>query len=103
MLSAEEFYEAFSRAGFLKLASWEPSNGEPAQTAEVRFRAPTREVLGGAQLSTDFMIEYPASRLTGLKRGEMLTIEGVDYQVRRDQHQQLDGTVHRTYLQMVRG
>lgn len=102
MLSTEEFFESFADAGFLKEMTWRPSNNDAEIVKKVRLRAPTRDVLGGEQFSTDYSIEYPTSYFPGLKRNEYVTIDGGEFQLRRDPQSELDGTLMRAYLQKVR-
>lgn len=92
MLSTEQFYASFDKAGFLKTALWKPSTGAEAQEARVRFKAPTDQGLAGEALSTDYHITYPASVLIALKRGEVLTIDGQEYTVRESPISHKDGT-----------
>jgi len=102
MLTTEQFYASFDKAGFLKTALWKPSSGAEAQEARVRFRAPTDHVLAGDALSTDYAITYPASVLVGLKRLEVVTLQTRDangnvldsqeYTVREGPSSNKDGT-----------
>jgi hypothetical protein len=92
MLATDKFYESFARAGFLVEAVWKPSAGGPAQPEKVRFRAPTENVLGGEALATDYSVRYAATKFPGLKRDEVLTIEGFKYAVREGPKSQLDGS-----------
>lgn len=99
MISTEKFYEAFARAGFLCTVTWSPSAGGAAVAAAVRFRAPSRDVLGGDQFSVEYTIRYPAGRLPGLKRGEVVSVAGTDagradghYKVLQDPESRLDGS-----------
>jgi hypothetical protein len=92
MLNTDQFFAAFDKAGFLKIAFWSPSTGGAVQTPKVRFKAPTQDALSGEVKSIDYSIEYPASVLVGLKRGEPIVIDGVLYTVREDPESQLDGT-----------
>ena len=92
MLTTEQFYASFDKAGFLKTALWKPSSGAEALEARVRFRAPTDRGLAGEVLTTDYTICYPASVLVGLKRGEVLTIEAQEYTVREGPSSNKDGT-----------
>jgi hypothetical protein len=92
MLTTEQFFAAFDKAGFLKIAFWSPSAGGAVHTPKVRFKAPTQDALSGDVTSIDYSIEYPATVLVGLKRGEVLTIDGVQYTVRENPESQLDGT-----------
>ena len=92
MLTTEQFYASFDKAGFLKTALWKPSSGAEAQEVRVRFKAPTDHGLAGEALSIDYSITYPASVLAGLKRGEVVTIDGQDYTVREGPSSHKDGT-----------
>lgn len=96
MLATNKFFESFNKAGFLSTALWTPSAGLPGagvqQSAQVRFKAPTRDILGGDASTTDYTISYPATLFPGLKRGETLTIAAASYTVRENPHKQLDGS-----------
>jgi hypothetical protein len=101
MLSTEQFYASFDKAGFLKTALWKPSSGAEAQEVRVRFKAPTDHALAGEALSTDYSITYPASLLPGLKRAEVVTIQTIvggvvidstEYTVREGPSSNKDGT-----------
>jgi hypothetical protein len=92
MLATDKFYESFDRVGFLKEAVWKPAAGGIAQSAKVRFRAPTENVLAGEMLSTDYSVRYPSAKFPGLKRDEVLTIDGFKYAVREGPRSQLDGS-----------
>jgi hypothetical protein len=99
MITAEQFYASFDKADFLKTALWTPAGGGAAQSKQVRFRSPTEEALSGQALVTDYSIEYPASAFTpGVKRGDKITVEGVDYAAREDPRKRFDGSVLRVLL-----
>lgn len=98
MLSTEQFFAAFSKAGIVKSLSWCPKSGDAQQTADVIFRAPSRDALAGEFSATDYMIEYPATQLVGLKRGEQVTVESVTYKVREGPHSDLDGSRLKAFL-----
>ncbi|HXC40815.1 MAG TPA: hypothetical protein VN667_17905 [Burkholderiales bacterium] len=94
MISTEAFFTAFDQAGFLTQVSWTPSlsaGGGPAQTPKVRFRE-TDHAANGTALSTEYTIEYPATVLVGLKRGEVVMIAMEAYTVREEPSKQLDGS-----------
>ncbi len=93
MLTTDQFFAAFARAGILKEAAWTPSGGGPTQTPQVRFHAPEDGVLSGEVLSTDYAIEYPASLLVGIKRDEVVRIDGQDYTLRENPRRKLDGSL----------
>ena len=82
MAFVDFLYEAAERAGFLKEAVWNPSDGTEPQRAKVDFRAPDGTVLDGLALSTDYAIHYPATKLVGLTSGETRTVDGQTYRVR---------------------
>lgn len=81
MLSTEQFFEAFNRAGFLTDATWTPSNGSAAQTARVDFRSAALSLLGDAVSATQYQMSYPASKFADLREGETVAIEGKAYRV----------------------
>lgn len=102
MLTAEKFFAAFDRAGMLKTVSWLPSNTlGPALTGQARFKASDTDILGGEQLSTDLTMTYPATQFASLTAGEVVTIEGVEYRLRRDPESQLDGSVKMARLERL--
>lgn len=102
MIDTATFYESFDKAGFLKTALWTPSVGLPGagvqQSAQVRFRAPSRDALAGEFSVTDYTIKYPSTVLIGLKRGEALTVDGASYKVREGPHSLLDGSAFEAFL-----
>ena len=75
-----------------KIASWVPSTGGAVQTPDVIYRAPTEDALSGGVKSVEYSIRYPATVLVGLKRGETVTVDGVQFTVRENPESQLDGT-----------
>ena len=101
MLSTAAFFEAFDRAGFLHTALWRPSAGGPEQSAQVRFRAPSSDVLGGDQFSIDYTVCYPSTVLVGLKRGETITVAGRSFTVREDPESRFDGSLLEAKLSAV--
>ena len=78
----DKIYLAAANVGFLKICVWQPSDGSAAQTHAVGLTAPDKEVLSGLGVSTEYEIRYPQSCFTGLDSREVVTIEGVTYQVR---------------------
>ena len=92
MRSTEQFFAAFDRAGILKTALWTPSAGGAQKSAQVRYRAPTQDALSSEVKSVDYSIEYPATVLVGLKRGETITVNGMQFTVRENPESQLDGS-----------
>jgi hypothetical protein len=102
MLDTSKFFEAFDKAGFLKTALWTPSTGGAQQSAQVRYHAPTLDALSSEVKSVDYSINYPSALLPGLKRGEVITLngiivggivlDGVQFTVRENPESQLDGS-----------
>lgn len=92
MLTTEQFFAAFGRAGFLKIAFWTPSAGGAVQTPQVIYKAPTQDALSGEVKTIDYSITYPSTVLVGLKRDEVIWIDGAPYTVRANPESQLDGT-----------
>jgi hypothetical protein len=101
MLDTPKFFEAFDKAGFLKTVLWTPSIGGPQQSEQVRYRAPTQDALSGDTKSVDYSINYPATVLVGLKRGEAISVDGVQFIVRENPESQLDGTRFEAWLKKV--
>jgi hypothetical protein len=93
MPSTEKFFQAFDKAGFLKTAYWLPSAGGAEQAEQVRFRSPDQDALAGSTIVTDYSIEYPATVLIGLARGEVVNIDDQDYTLRESPRKKYDGTV----------
>lgn len=101
MLTTEQFFAAASKAGMLKPLTWQPKSGAAAQTVEVKYRAPARDILQGGAFATEHSIEYPASILAGLVRGEEVTIAGVKYKLLEDPRSELDGSRLQAPLSVV--
>ncbi len=93
----ERLYDAAGRVGFLKQAVWIPNNGQPSATVSVAFQAPDDAVLDGYQLSADYRIRFPASRLIGLVAPDIIRIDGIHYRV-RDVRAIGDGSEHEARL-----
>ena len=82
MKSTTEFYEVFSRHGFLVDAVHTSSAPPNAQTPiEVSWSAPGEIVLGDV-VTTERAITFPSAALTGVRQGDTFTIDGVAYRVR---------------------
>ena len=75
VMRVEDLYDAAQGCGFLTMVT------VAGQTAWCAFRAPDDDVLSGLARSTDYAIEYPASRLT-LAAGDAVVIGGANYRVR---------------------
>ena len=71
----EDMYDAAQSCGFLTAVT------AASGTAWCALRAPDDEVLAGLALSTDYAIDYPASRLA-LEPGQEVRIGTDTYQVR---------------------
>lgn len=99
MISTDKFFEAFSRAGFLKAISWTPSAGGATQTAQARFYTPDQVLLD--VMTPEYSIVYPSSQLVGLKSGEAITVAGVSYTVKEKPKKTGDGTLTRAPLSKV--
>jgi hypothetical protein len=98
MQTTEQFFEDAKKAGFTKPALWTPSAGGAQQSYDVVYRAPTEEILAGQAKATDRAITYPASIFPGLKRGEVVNVDGVDYKLREDPGSELDGSRFKALL-----
>lgn len=101
MLDTAAFFAAAQRAGMTRAVAWTPSGGGAEQTADAVFREGAAEVVAGEAFAADPTIAYPAAQLTGLKRGETVTVGGVAYKVREDPRPELDGSRMRAALSKV--
>lgn len=109
--TTEEFFESFKRAGFLKACSWTPSGGGATVSTSVRFKSPDIDVAIGTAQTPDYTMAFPASWLPGIKEGEIVTISNVaisgaivpsvNFKLRGDPEQLLDGTEMRAVLRAV--
>lgn len=81
-------------------ATWAPSTGGIAQTANVYFDAPDIiNSLGDIQMQTgDKVMSYASSAFVGLCEGEAVTVAGVAYRVRSDPMAIGDGAVMQAKL-----
>jgi riboflavin synthase alpha subunit len=52
-------------------------------------------------MATDYSIEYPVTKLTGLRRGESVTVNGCTYTVRENPRSELNGTRLQVYIAKV--
>jgi hypothetical protein len=75
-LPIELIYQAAEHAGFLQECHW---NGD---TAMVGLQSADQDVLKQLTQSTEYVMNYPASRLPGLRSGHRVEIGEVRYQVR---------------------
>lgn len=98
MLTTDQFFAAFDRAGLLVMADWQPANGAPAQSAKVRFRSPDELLLGQMAVGTAYAIEYPVTSLVGLDENEIVTVAGTAYRVREKPLRKSNGAVMRALL-----
>lgn len=92
MLTTDQFYQASTKAGLTKPLSWTPSGGGAVQTADVYFGAHTEDALSGEVSSNKYSARYPATKLTGMKRGEVVTIAGAQYTALESPRLLKDGT-----------
>jgi hypothetical protein len=68
------FWTAFSRAGMLTAATYQPASG-PAVDLEVKFEQPDATILGDMVQSTEYSIEYPTELMPAAAMGESLVID----------------------------
>jgi len=78
---AERFWSAFQGVGMLDEASYQPPVGDLVVFSG-GFKRPDQVVLDGMVHTTDYSIEYMASAVE-LKRGFIITVDGVQYKVRQ--------------------
>jgi hypothetical protein len=100
MAFSEDMSVFFNAAEFALQASFVPSGGGAAQTANVILDAPTEPVFGGEVLSDDYMMTYPKTSLPGVRKGDVGTVGGVQYRV-REVRQAGDGLVKTATLTKV--
>lgn len=78
---AERFWSAFQGVGMLDEASYQPPVGDLVVFSG-GFKRPDQVVLDGLVHTTDYSIEYMAS-VVELKRGFIITVDGMQYKVRQ--------------------
>lgn len=93
------FWPAFKQAGMLDVATYQGPIG-PALDFDVGFKRPDQVVLDGMVHTTDYSIEYMASAVE-LKRGFIITVEGVQYKVRQTPKANGDGEFVTALLETV--
>jgi hypothetical protein len=100
MAFAEDMSVFFDPAVFAVSATFAPSAGGAAQTASVLLDMPTEDVLGGGSLSDEFSMQYAATDLPAIRKGDEGLIAGVRYRVREIRLVE-DGRVKRALLTRV--
>ena len=104
----ERLYAAAANAGLLQgcIRLVEPSiDGSPATDSSahaspdawVAFIEPDETLLDGLAVATNPSIRFPAGSLAGLKKGELLEVDGIRYRV-RDVRPIGDGSEKRAHL-----
>ncbi len=88
--SEEDFFEAFSDAGMLVEALYQPSIGD-AVTVKVGFVQPDALLMSEMVQATQYHIEFETSVMPNLRSGEWLTISGNQYKVRGAPEKKADG------------
>lgn len=66
----EDLSVFFDLGGFAIQATW------GALPANVIFSEPTEDLLGGDASGTDYTVDLPATSWPGIKRGDVVTIDG---------------------------
>lgn len=69
-------------ADFNQSASWTPSLGGPVQIVGVILDQPDENIFGGGELSHEWAITYSSTKFSGLKTGEIIVINSINYKVR---------------------
>jgi hypothetical protein len=62
--------------------SWQPFGESTVYTCRGLFNQPGTAVLDGEVITTDYSVGYLSGALPGLKRDEVLAINGADWKVR---------------------
>lgn len=76
MFTTESFYDVAARSGLLHFAR------AGTEEAFVDFRSPDELLLDGLAIGRDYVMRYPASQLTSLESGAVVTVNGQSYRVR---------------------
>jgi hypothetical protein len=89
------FWQAFSAAGMLVQANYQPRSGQ-AVDLEVGFSQPDMQLGGDLMQSTEYEIEYPTALMPAVKIDEAITISGSadadgNYKVRANPEKVGDG------------
>lgn len=77
-------------ADFGSSTRWTPSAGGAAVTGLMLLDRPD-EVLDGEAISRQYQVQFTTAAWPGLKRGEVLVIDGASYRLRTDPRQLDDG------------
>jgi len=86
-MMTEDLSVFFDQAVFAVPAVW---NG---QTTSVMLDSPTEDILGGRGQSNEYRIMLPTSDFAAIRRGDVVTIEGVEYTVRESPDLLTDGKI----------
>lgn len=101
MAFAEDLSVFFSAAEFAVEASFAPSAGGAAETANVLLDSPTDEVFGGDVRSDEYKITFPASSLPSIRKGDRGVVNGVLFRVRENPRLLEDGKIKTALLTKV--
>lgn len=82
MAFTEDMSVFFNTAEFAVQATFSPSGGGAQESALVILDAPSEPVLGGDSMSTEYAIQYSATDLPSIKRGDSGFVDGIAYKVR---------------------
>lgn len=74
----------FSLRRFAIQATWHPSDYRDSVTGPVLFDEPGEDALGELVDSIGYVIRYPRDQFVGMREGEKVEIEAVEYTVRRN-------------------
>lgn len=86
-MMTEDLSVFFDQAVFAVPAVW---NG---QTSAVMLDSPTEDILGGRGQSNEYSIVLPTSVFAGIKRGDFVLVDGVEYTVRESPNLLTDGKI----------
>lgn len=81
--------------------TWVPSAGGATVTGLVILDQPDEDVDGGGVISRQYQATLATATWPGLKRGEVLTIDGVAYKLRTDPRAESDGLFSMVMLSKV--
>jgi hypothetical protein len=71
--------------------TWTSSPANPKPSGLMLFDRPDSDAESGEIISRDYLVTFETAAWAGLKRAEVLTINGVAYKLRADPHQLSDG------------
>ena len=96
----DRLYAAAAQAGLLQRCRRvvdKPTGTRLSPTVWVALIEPDEALLDGLAVASDPSIRFPAHRLTGLKKGDVLEVDGTRYRV-RDVRAVGDGSEKRAHL-----